>query len=310
MKEDILFSIIVPAFNTEKYIGESLESVLKQSCGNFEIILVDDGSTDNTICVAESYAQIDDRVVLVKHASNKGLLEARFTGLKKANGKYVLFLDSDDYFADGILETLCSELQDSQTDIIEFGYTKVPENIEVICNNDYSCLPGGILDNRYPHTVWNKCYSRQVVDKVVASFEPFYCNMSEDEFYSFVFSFYAKNYSRISECLYCYRTGTGMSSSNRMTESALLKSLDSIEAKTEALKVFVGKKCPEFLPLVSKAKQNDLEYLADIIMASKSSFRFRKKLLKTIDIKAQTFFGKTRGRYLNLFSAIARRLAR
>ena len=116
-----LFSILVPVYNVEKYLKECIESVLKQTYTNYEVILINDGSTDNSgkICndYAEKYSQIR-----VYHQENRGLMLARKQGILKASGKYCLFLDSDDYYAETLLEQVEKYINDHGFDItLEYG---------------------------------------------------------------------------------------------------------------------------------------------------------------------------------------------
>jgi len=100
-----LFSIIVPIFNVEKYIHRCIESTLSQTYEDIEIILVDDGSTDNCPKICDEYSQIDKRIKVI-HKKNGGLSDARNTGLLEAKGSYILFLDSDDYLEKEACEVL------------------------------------------------------------------------------------------------------------------------------------------------------------------------------------------------------------
>ena len=88
-------SIVIPAYNVENYIEQCLLSVIKQTYKTLEIIVVDDGSKDKTGEIADKYAKMDDRIIVV-HQNNGGLPNARNTGMKYAHGEYVMFLDSDD----------------------------------------------------------------------------------------------------------------------------------------------------------------------------------------------------------------------
>jgi glycosyltransferase involved in cell wall biosynthesis len=99
MKEklkDIYFSIIVPVYNVEEYLKRCIESLIEQTYKNIEIILVDDGSTDNCSAMCDSLAKKDKRIKAF-HKNNGGLSDARNFGLRKAKGEYILFVDSDDY---------------------------------------------------------------------------------------------------------------------------------------------------------------------------------------------------------------------
>ena len=93
---EIKVSIITPAYNAEKYIEETIQSVKAQSHSNWEMIVIDDGSTDNTASIVAHFAKEDGRIILIKNGQNKGVALSRNEGLKIANGKYAAFLDSDD----------------------------------------------------------------------------------------------------------------------------------------------------------------------------------------------------------------------
>lgn len=101
-------SIIVPVFNVEPFLHECVESIKAQSFHDFEVIFVDDGSTDNSLAIIEKTCRGDTRFKLEKHGENKGLPAARNTGLKSATGKYIYFLDSDDRISSNTLQTLFS----------------------------------------------------------------------------------------------------------------------------------------------------------------------------------------------------------
>ncbi|MBN1655044.1 MAG: glycosyltransferase family 2 protein [Deltaproteobacteria bacterium] len=92
----MLFSIVVPAYNIEEYLNDCVRAILKQSYSNFELILVDDGSTDGTAYLCDSYAAQNKRVRVI-HQSNRGLSEARNVGMRNAQGEYIVFVDGDDY---------------------------------------------------------------------------------------------------------------------------------------------------------------------------------------------------------------------
>ena len=91
-------SVIVPVYNVEKYLSECLDSIINQTFPDFEIICVNDCSTDKSGNILEDYSRKDNRIKIFYHQFNQGLGAARNTGLKNAHGKYVQFLDSDDYF--------------------------------------------------------------------------------------------------------------------------------------------------------------------------------------------------------------------
>ena len=112
-------SVIVPVFNTSQYLSECLESILNQSFGDFEIICVDDGSTDNSFEILNDYHKKDDRVKVFAQ-SNHGLSSARNTALKHISGDYVLFVDSDDLICEGCLDKLYSKALSDSLDMVIF----------------------------------------------------------------------------------------------------------------------------------------------------------------------------------------------
>ena len=100
-----LVSIIIPAYNTGEYIYRAIESSMRQTYMNIEIIIIDDGSTDNTLEVAKSYEAKDERIK-VFHQGNAGVSAAKNYGIREAKGEYIIFLDSDDWFEDNAVEVL------------------------------------------------------------------------------------------------------------------------------------------------------------------------------------------------------------
>lgn len=104
-----MISVIMPAYNTEKYIGKSIESVLAQDYDNFELIIIDDGSKDNTKNIIRQYAEQDARIKLIVKEENQGLSLARNTAMDAAKGEYIAFLDSDDLWEKNTLSLLLKE---------------------------------------------------------------------------------------------------------------------------------------------------------------------------------------------------------
>lgn len=133
----IKFTIIIPVYNVEKYLNECVESVLNQTYKNFEIILVDDGSTDNSPKMCDDFTEEDNRIKVI-HKKNGGLSSARNAGIKNTTGDYVLFLDSDDFWDNNkTLENLSAIISDENADVVCYGYKefyeKTNESKNVIC---------------------------------------------------------------------------------------------------------------------------------------------------------------------------------
>ena len=119
----MFFSVIVPVYNVEKYLGECVDSIISQSCGDFELILVDDGSKDTSGAICDDYVARDSRIRVV-HKENGGQSSARNAGIDAANGEFAVFLDSDDLICDKDFFADIKKAADTSTDIVAFRYCK------------------------------------------------------------------------------------------------------------------------------------------------------------------------------------------
>lgn len=120
-------SVVIPVYNVEKYLKECLDSVCNQTLANIEIICVNDGSTDGSLDILNDYAKKDDRIKIISQ-SNRGLGASRNRGLKEASGKYVYFLDSDDYIDLTCLEKLVSNAVSNDSDVVLFKFQNVDDH--------------------------------------------------------------------------------------------------------------------------------------------------------------------------------------
>ncbi len=135
--DEKFISILVPCFNTEKYIGKCIESILNQTYGNFELILLNDGSTDNSLNIMQEYAQKDNRIFVISR-ENKGIAISRNELIKRSHGEYVMFVDSDDTISKYILEDMIKAMKESNAELAvspaRFVYE--PTNEEIIQNGN------------------------------------------------------------------------------------------------------------------------------------------------------------------------------
>ncbi|WP_396146815.1 glycosyltransferase family 2 protein [Flavobacterium sp.] len=116
-----LISVIIPVYNVSKYLKQCLDSIVNQTYKNLEIILVNDGSTDDSLKICEVYEQLDSRIVVISQA-NKGLAGARNTGIENAKGAYLMFVDSDDWMELYAIETAFSKMD--EVDLVCFSFYK------------------------------------------------------------------------------------------------------------------------------------------------------------------------------------------
>jgi len=127
-----LVSVIVPVYNTEKYLSECVESILANTYPALEVILVDDGSTDTSPAICDAYARKDSRVRVI-HQENCGLVEARNAGLAIAGGTYVAFVDSDDTVSSVIYEQMVSAMENHDADIVTCEYCTDKARLDQNC---------------------------------------------------------------------------------------------------------------------------------------------------------------------------------
>lgn len=139
------FSIIIPVYNTEKYLSKCINSVLHQTNTDYEIIIIDDGSTDQSPIILDKYSE-EYKNIKVIHQNNKGLGLARNTGLLNASGEYVVFLDSDDYLENNCLNILFKKAKVIKADIIIFNMRKVSEKTHLILEESFLNLKDEVID--------------------------------------------------------------------------------------------------------------------------------------------------------------------
>ena len=125
---EVLVSVIMPVFNAERTMRRSIESVLQQTFAALELILVDDGSTDDSPAIVDAYAQSDARVKAVRQPANAGVAEARNAGMRAAQGSHIAFLDSDDWWDRRKLELQMAQMRDSGALVSYTAYQRVAED--------------------------------------------------------------------------------------------------------------------------------------------------------------------------------------
>lgn len=211
-----LFSIIIPIYNVEKYIDDCIESVTQQDYKNIEIILINDGSNDNSSLICEKKVKNDSRIRLI-NKKNGGLSSARNTGINNAIGDYILFLDGDDYWDDkNALSKINDVISESKADIVTFGLKKMFEDTGEIENTKYifdrqkidlysksNTLSYLIKNNLYISSACNKAVKKSIIDKYNLRFEE--KALSEDIEWSAKLLFYANNIDVIESPFYIYR---------------------------------------------------------------------------------------------------------
>ena len=223
-------SILVAAYNVEKYIAQTLQSCIDQTLNDIEILVVDDASTDTTKDIIEIFAAQDKRIRLMAHEQNKGLMLARKTAYTTACGDYILFLDGDDFLAPDACESAYNVAIKENADIVQFSaiihseqittqHTNAIKDFEevlrVIDSNIFATQNGGLFtDERIlsvSHSAVCKLFTKDLVQKVADHIPEKHIYFAEDMLFSFIAFYYAKSLIPLSAKLYNYRFGTGIS---------------------------------------------------------------------------------------------------
>lgn len=167
---DKIVSVIVPVYNVEMYLDRCMKSITQQTYRNMEIILVDDGAKDKSGVMCDAWSQKDSRVVAV-HQKNGGLSNARNTGIEKATGEYLIFVDSDDVVAPNMVEQLVELLECEQADIAMCGVSHIfnesdisfeIKTAEVRSFNRNSAIKEMWYQKSFLPSAWGKVYKRQI----------------------------------------------------------------------------------------------------------------------------------------------------
>lgn len=213
MEKKDLISIIIPAYNVAPYIGECINSILDQKYSDFEIIIVDDGSTDGTGELCDEFCKKDSRIRVI-HKKNEGPSAARNIGVQFAEGSYISFVDSDDMVSPDYLQVLYENAVKFNADISQCGFVRFENENEISASTDNTpvkrdkeylydllaeigpeCKSMGLI------VVWNKLIRREIADKI--SFP--YGRWHEDEFYVNYLMENTNTYIETPAQLYYYR---------------------------------------------------------------------------------------------------------
>lgn len=230
MSEDILFSIIIPIYNCEQYIKKAITSILEQSYKNFELILVDDCSTDHSYTLCEDLATQDKRIKLLKNLNNSGVSVSRNRGIECINGEYVTFVDADDFIESDYLERIYSVLNKEEYDCIKVGCIEEYYNNsnEIISVQQYIYDSGVIKSQQQVMStilkmeqiplfgyLWNGVYKVDIIRKFKLSLNENY-RINEDFEFNIRFFKHVKNFISIPYCGYHYARRVNNSLSTRV----------------------------------------------------------------------------------------------
>lgn len=283
MNEDLI-SIVVPIYNVEKYLRKCLDSIIAQTYTNYQVILVDDGSTDGSANICDEYVRKDVRFVCI-HKKNGGLSDARNVGIENATGELITLIDSDDYISKKYLENLYKNLVESNADISIGNYIKVYDNQQTIQedSNNHTLEVFGtekallkLYDNekKYQFTMAvNKLYKTYILKKV-----PFPVGRKFED--SATAHAILNNCNKIvytNQILYYYFTREGSITKSKIRDD------DAILAIEDRIKYF------EYNCMKNKILQMTFEYYLTILMGTyirldgcKKSKEIKNDILKKV----------------------------
>lgn len=232
-------SIIVPIYNVENYLHQTLFSVTNQTLKNIEIICIEDCSTDTSAKILHKFAEDDNRIRIIQHTHNQGVSVARREGILLSSGEYIMFLDGDDCLDVNACKELYQLITREKVDILQFGTTIIPRNnvkedeisyLEKLLapydgklvaqyNGDLNhyCF----VEEKYGFTLWNKIYLGDIVREAVKYYPNECFNLAEDLHLFFLIAFFSKTYTSTNKKYYYYNFGAGITGNKKITEDVL-----------------------------------------------------------------------------------------
>ena len=283
------FSIIIPVYNAEKYILECLESIGNQKNVNLEVILINDGSTDNSQRICEKFCEKDKRFKLINQ-NNCGVSKARNRALQLVTGKYIIFVDADDILSKGALEEIAKYVNKKQ--LVCYGYTKKykHQNIKVLLGastDDFDKIEKEIiLENSIGGYLWNKMFLTNIIKKNNIQFRDD-INYCEDLLFV---AEYLKNINKviyINKSLYYYRMRKNNLTYNffKSNEGSILKVYKLLIERYKDKREFYWNLQLKYLVYYYKLKnvvKNKIDIDIDIINNEKNILQNNK-----LDLKAR-----------------------
>lgn len=295
---DSLVTIVIPVFNSELFISRCFESIINQTYTNFEVIVINDGSTDNSPGICNEYSEKDERFKVV-HKKNGGVSSARNIGIKNTSGEYMTFIDSDDYIKNDYIETLVYEAYSNKADLISCGCTIFDENGSYKTNslagyelNDR--LIFSLIDSGMGGTVWGKLVRTNLIKQNNVVFNE-KLSFREDLLFWCELSKYIHEYSNIDYFgYYYYRSETNLSLSSNYDKNQFEKQLwitnlinnELIKQKieTKQINILLGKDVSRIIIATIKKQIKSRDFLLENLVKMFKN-KHLKRYQKYIQIK-------------------------
>lgn len=251
-------SVIIPVYNSEEFLPKCLNSLVKQSYKNLELIIVNDGSPKNCKEIAEEYKLKDNRIKYVEHEKNKGLFQARVTGFENSTGDYIAFLDADDYASNDFYRELIEKAEETNSDIVfsklVMDYAENDRRIYNLFEFPFEELNGKECYQEFYnqeglnfawHITPNKIYSREIWERAVIEYKKVkkHLIMTEDVAFANVLFYYAKKITKVDRVAFFYTKHDGASTSiNDITFKKASKNIEDLTTSFSFVENFLKEK--------------------------------------------------------------------
>ena len=231
--DKIRFSIIIAAYNIEDYIQRAIQSVVEQTFENYELIIVNDGSTDNTEAKILEYSNKYEKILYINHMKNKKMGTARNTAFRASKGEYIIYLDGDDYLAEkNVLEKLDKLIGADKTDVVYMGFKIEGNREELVIPTEETCKRTyKAASDKYPN-VWSKCWRSEFLKENNIMFPEY--RFYEDILYVYKGVMNAESYKIADFVVHKYTSGRKGSTT---TKIGIQNIEDTVENIKELLKL-------------------------------------------------------------------------
>ncbi len=304
-------SIIVPIYNIENYLPKCIDSVLSQTYEDWELILVDDGSSDNSGTICDRYSSLDSRIKVV-HKNNEGVALARIDGVKSSEGEFIYFLDGDDYITPNALSLLVSKQKESDADIV-IGSFKTVTGASDCDNGDDFIFPHftnsyDLLQFRFKTSiwaVWNILFKKNILLNSLTQNRALV--FGEDLVSNLKILLITREIASISDITYLYlvRDSSATQVTQNSTTLKALRNIPMIEEMDKMVEVYKGHNIPNSIIKLMEFKI--VNVLCKEIMPCEEVFKKNKEILFSLYKK---YFSKNLGVQMNVFKRSPRRYFR
>lgn len=269
---DVFVSVIIPVYNKEPFVNYCVGSVLSQTYRNIEVILVNDGSTDNSLAICKQIAKNDPRVILIDQ-NNQGVSAARNRGIETATGKYICFLDADDSLPEDAIEALVEAAEELDSDMT-IGRSYEDQDIPIGVFEGENYLKKVLEDHIITYSTWSILYKLEFVQDLRF---PEGRIVHEDSYFIFLCALKKPKVATINTVVYNYNAVPNSASRSSFT----IKKYDDICELLAVKEEKIQKDYPHLLPLFYHLKTK-IQMMLLMNLGSTSGEKFRKKEKETL----------------------------